>query len=140
MNCPQCNGKLKNHIKRGKLYHRCSQCVGFWFDKGELVQLKKEKNWFNIDYRHKDSIASISKGFAVCPRDGVKLQAIEYEQNTGIKVDVCPECEGLWLDAGEVVAIHEAEETWIQKLKEKIDSELTAVELFIAKIGPYLPK
>jgi uncharacterized protein with PIN domain len=34
-----------------------------------------------------------------CPKCGANLTEREYHQ---IKIDVCPECNGLWLDAGEM--------------------------------------
>jgi Zn-finger nucleic acid-binding protein len=34
-----------------------------------------------------------------CPRDGSELQ--EREQSK-VKVDICPACKGIWLDAGEL--------------------------------------
>jgi uncharacterized protein len=39
---------------------------------------------------------------AVCPRDGVSL--IEVNKS-GVQIDVCPECKGVWLDRGELEKI-----------------------------------
>jgi hypothetical protein len=33
----------------------------------------------------------------------------------------------------------QASETWIERLKERAEEDLTAIELFISKIAPYLP-
>ncbi|MBN2407454.1 MAG: zf-TFIIB domain-containing protein [Elusimicrobia bacterium] len=140
MNCPRCSAVLDDHILQGKIYHKCDGCGGLWFDRGELAQIKQEKNWFTIDSAANPSAARINEGDMKCPRDGFNLRSIEYEHETGVKVDICPECEGLWLDAGEVKAIHKAGETWLQRLKDTIEEELIAVELFLIRIGPYLPK
>ena len=43
-----------------------------------------------------------------CPRDQSELKAKEYEANT--QVDVCPQCEGMFLDKGELETIQEAKE------------------------------
>ncbi len=40
-----------------------------------------------------------SAHFMKCPKCGADLQEKEHES---IKVDVCPECHGLWMDQGEV--------------------------------------
>jgi Zn-finger nucleic acid-binding protein len=34
-----------------------------------------------------------------CPKCGANLQEKEFHQ---IKIDTCPECHGIWLDAGEM--------------------------------------
>ncbi|MFW6172130.1 MAG: zf-TFIIB domain-containing protein [Elusimicrobiota bacterium] len=142
MKCPNCSDKLKDHVLEGKIYHKCPDCEGFWFDKNELSNIKKEKDWFKIDYRHKDSHAEIKSSTLKCPRDNSILKTVSYEHSGEevINVDVCEKCEGLWLDAGEVYKIHKAEETWLEKIKNTIEEELIAIEVFLAKIGPYLPK
>jgi Zn finger protein HypA/HybF involved in hydrogenase expression len=48
-----------------------------------------------------------------CPKCGMELIEIAYE---GIKVDRCSECEGVWLDAGELEAVSKLEKTVLDKL------------------------
>lgn len=48
-----------------------------------------------------------------CPKCGMELIEIDYK---GIKVDKCSECEGVWLDAGELEAISRFEKTNLDKL------------------------
>jgi len=140
MQCPKCKIELKDEMHGGTLYHKCPRCEGFWFDPGELSRIRQEKDWFTIDHVHKAAKATIADTNLKCPRHEINLKTIEYEQETGIKVHVCPRCEGLWLEAGEVRAIHKANETWFEKLRDKLDEELTAIELFLIKIGPNIPK
>ena len=40
-----------------------------------------------------------SQHFMKCPKCGADLQEVEKDQ---VKVDVCPDCQGMWLDAGEI--------------------------------------
>ncbi len=35
----------------------------------------------------------------ICPKDHQPMLAIEYN---GVEIDFCPECEGIWLDSGEL--------------------------------------
>ena len=140
MKCPKCSSLVIDHILEGKLYHKCGSCDGIWFDKGELAQIMQEKDWFRIDSKHKDAKANIEGSRFKCPRDGAPMNTVEYGHETGVKLQVCSDCGGIWLDAGEIRAIHSAHETWLDRIKELIDEELTAVELFLIKIGPYLPK
>ena len=48
-----------------------------------------------------------------CPKCGMELIEIDYK---GIKVDKCSECEGIWLDAGELEAISKVEKKVLDKL------------------------
>jgi len=48
-----------------------------------------------------------------CPKCGMELIEIDYK---GIKVDKCSECEGVWLDAGELEVISKFEKTNLDKL------------------------
>lgn len=48
-----------------------------------------------------------------CPKCGMELIEIDYK---GIKVDKCSECEGIWLDAGELEAISKLEKGVMDKL------------------------
>ena len=48
-----------------------------------------------------------------CPKCGMELIEIDYK---GIKIDKCSECEGIWLDAGELEAVSKLEKTGLDKL------------------------
>ena len=48
-----------------------------------------------------------------CPKCGMELIEIDYK---GIAVDKCSECDGIWLDAGELAAISKFEKTSLDKL------------------------
>ena len=51
--------------------------------------------------------------FMKCPKCGMELIALDYK---GIEVDKCSECEGIWLDAGELEAVSRLEKSGIDKL------------------------
>jgi len=51
--------------------------------------------------------------FMRCPKCGMDLQEIDFK---GIKVDKCFGCEGLWVDAGELISILELERTMMDRL------------------------
>ena len=48
-----------------------------------------------------------------CPKCGMELIEIDYKS---IKVDKCSECEGIWLDAGELEAVAKLEKGGLDKL------------------------
>jgi hypothetical protein len=47
-----------------------------------------------------------------CPKCGMELIEIDYK---GIQIDECSECEGIWLDAGELDAVAKLEKTGLDK-------------------------
>ncbi|OGP56279.1 MAG: hypothetical protein A2Y65_03975 [Deltaproteobacteria bacterium RBG_13_52_11] len=51
--------------------------------------------------------------FMRCPKCGMELIEIDYRS---IKIDKCSECEGIWLDAGEIETVSRLEKTGIDKL------------------------
>lgn len=51
--------------------------------------------------------------YLMCPKCGMELIEIDYK---GIKVDKCSECEGVWLDAGELESVAKLEKTGLDKL------------------------
>ena len=48
-----------------------------------------------------------------CPKCGMELIEIDYKK---IKIDKCSECEGVWLDAGELAPALSKLESGIDKL------------------------
>lgn len=48
-----------------------------------------------------------------CPKCGMEMIEIDYNK---IKVDKCSECDGIWLDAGELETISKLEKTGLDKL------------------------
>jgi Zn-finger nucleic acid-binding protein len=48
-----------------------------------------------------------------CPKCGMEFTALDYK---GIEVGKCSECEGIWLDAGELEAVSRLEKSGIDKL------------------------
>lgn len=48
-----------------------------------------------------------------CPKCGMELIELDYKN---IKIDKCSECEGIWLDAGELEAVARLEKSGLDKL------------------------
>ena len=130
MNCPKCRaGKLetlKLHTKQGHDLEldQCSICGGIWFDRGEIEEYLTGTVEV-IDVPLLDPAVSVELDFreATCPRCSIKLQKTHAPQNEKIQGDNCPQCGGLWLDAGEADDIAMAEKVnaafndWLLKIK-----------------------
>ncbi len=116
--------KCKKELERALLYNieidYCPQCQGMWFDEDELRQAKDKKDenlkWLDVDLWQDESKFRISRGNKLCPIDRLPLYEVEYG-DSGIKVDLCIICKGIWLDKGEFKQI-------ISYLKERADWEI----------------
>ena len=78
------------------------------FDKKKKIEEEKHKK---LAEKEKKRLKELH--YMRCPKCGVELSEIEY---TGIKVDKCFECNGIWLDAGEMEAVSKLEKTTMDKL------------------------
>ena len=79
----------------------------------EYERLKKfeEEKHVKLDAEEKKRLKELHN--MRCPKCGMELIAIDYK---GIEVDKCSECEGIWLDAGELEAVSKLEKSSIDKL------------------------
>ncbi len=79
----------------------------------EYVRLKKieEEKHKNLEEAEKKRLRELH--FMKCPKCGMELIALDYQ---GIEVDKCAECEGIWLDAGELESVSMLEKSGIDKL------------------------
>ena len=82
---------------------QCLKCGGVWFDEDELYRAKHgtaasiEKN-LDVWKLKKETLLS---GGAKCPRDGAVLKAFKNNYFKGdLEIDICPRCEGIWLNYG----------------------------------------
>ena len=120
MSCPSCKKSLKEIIFHNIEINYCPICLGLWFEKDELRQAKDEKdknlNWFDIDLWKNKEDFKISSGQKLCPSCCLPLYEVNYG-NSGIEVDVCNMCQGIWLDRGEFKKI-------IKHLKDKANFEI----------------
>lgn len=97
MKCPKCkNSELKENKVKGHstLVDLCRSCKGIWFDRNELESL------LNISVKTMQIPSHARKQPFDCPRCRKPLYAFSYPY-TMVIVDMCPQCEGIWLDANE---------------------------------------
>jgi len=115
--CPKCKIPLSSTILCNVEVDFCPRCYGLWFEEEELRWAKDEKDvyvrWLDIDlWRDKEKF-KISYGIRLCPSCRVPLYEVYYG-DSGIIVDVCNLCHGIWLDRAEFKKITD----W---LREKAD-------------------
>ena len=120
MNCPLCKIKLDKALLTEVEIDYCSKCYGLWFEEEELRFAKDAKDrdlrWLDIDLWKDPAKFKLNTSTKLCPKDRLPLYETSYG-DSGIKVDVCNLCYGIWLDRGEFKSI-------ISFLKHKMDSEV----------------
>jgi len=106
--CPRCQEDLTTITLEGLELEKCTGCEGMWFDASELnsfidgAQTPEPSDIEAISDNQQQTGVQSKETALDCPKcDGVKLIAFEYDGDTGIELDSCPSCHGLWLDKNE---------------------------------------
>jgi len=104
MLCPHCKKILLSVILCNTEVDYCPTCFGLWFEEDELRLAKNDKDdnlkWLDIDLWEDEKKFNISQGIRVCPACRVPLYEVYYG-GSGVNVDVCNLCHGIWLDRAE---------------------------------------
>jgi Zn-finger nucleic acid-binding protein len=119
-NCPICKTPLSSAIVSNVETDYCPKCLGIWFEEDELRWAKDEKDedlkWLDIDLWKDEKKFKVAYGIRICPSCRVPLYEVYYG-DSGVVVDVCNLCKGIWLDRAEFKKI-------ISYLKEKSKYEV----------------
>ncbi len=110
--CPRCNISMRTldlKIEGKFLIERCEDCLGLFFDTGELEALIKAsvKNVYDAN-RHK--INELNKtlrnndypaAYIKCPVCAQIMNRVNFGAKSGVIIDKCGD-HGIWLDGGEL--------------------------------------
>jgi len=110
MKCPACFNELTRRQVGSLEVDVCHDgCGGVWFDAFELqrVDEKEERAGEHLLEIERDPRVVVDPTRKrQCPRcEGVKLMRHFFSAKRRIEVDQCPNCNGYWLDAGELEAV-----------------------------------
>lgn len=108
MNCPICGERLVHDDlnDQGLMgVERCGKCGGCWVTHDELESYSSGE-WSNLDAMGAQSDEALSD--VTCPSCAVQTARMHFQGHGALKVDRCPSCHGLWLDRGELDAVHDA--------------------------------
>lgn len=131
MHCPACESKLATITYEGVEFETCNTCGGCWLDAdelGQIVRLREKR--FTAEQRSAIDTAGRIPGLPVesiereltCPGCNASTGPINYGGDTGIIIDRCPKCRGIWLDVGELEHIQMLVEAWKDGLPEDLRS------------------
>jgi len=125
MYCPKCHDELKEAKLLEVRIDTCPSCGGSWFDRNELRKARNQADsdlaWMDINLWKETDGFHVKRESVTCPSCGEKMASVGYA-DTGVQIDYCRECGGIWLDSGEFTRI-------INSLEHDIDS-MTASDYF----------
>ena len=109
MKCYKCNSVMKKKSFDGVLIDACPTCEGIWLDYGELDMIKNKEALSKeeiLDEARKELIIDkkrLMTTAGLCP----KCQKTSLAETIlcGVKVDICPSCDGIYFDWGELQSV-----------------------------------
>lgn len=104
MKCAKCDGEMKKVTLRGVEIDRCRKCGGIFLDKGELETIDQADIGTLFDRgaysRRKPDMDELP---ATCPH--CQKPMMSFQAAGGVNIDWCEQCEGIFLDRGELAAL-----------------------------------
>lgn len=105
MQCPKCDSAMEAvDFGTDISVARCTGCGGLFCEKQTLLQLRNE--WLADTVLDTGSVAGGAKTNDIrdipCPRCSNIMDHVQDSEQSHITLDVCPTCEGVFLDAGEL--------------------------------------
>ena len=106
MECPKCRNEEMVTEKYGTIdVNRCPTCRGLYLERGKLTLVLRSQLGNEVDsLNFSASSDQMDQVDAKCwPCGGRPMQSVHGP--SGIRVDRCDQCEGLFLDQGELATI-----------------------------------
>ena len=101
--CPRCVGKLRTQSAEGVEIEVCDNCGGIWLDANELKELSSKTEKTPLSSENCAFEPTEGKGEMHCPKcSECPLDTFIYAFDSGIELDRCPQCQGIWLDKNEL--------------------------------------
>lgn len=111
MQCPGCDQTLSPIEWNGYRVDACLEgCQGIWFDWCELESVAEEPDltgFIRENFQAPPDNADLRQSRTHnrrCPADKEPLKAYLLSRSCQVVLDICPQCKGVWTDAGELEA------------------------------------
>ncbi|MCA8953351.1 MAG: zf-TFIIB domain-containing protein [Planctomycetes bacterium] len=110
--CPRCDLPMARQDFTTFYADLCETgCHGLWFDAGELQRVDRHGKGHGQALERALAIPPIASEIAARPRTcracDEPMDEIGYELHQFVKIDECPGCEGVFVDAGELAILRQ---------------------------------
>ncbi len=119
MDCLKCNSAMKKQTLDGVLIDKCENCQGVWLDANELDKLKYDDGK-NREELLREATAEVIQEkqrlvttVGMCPK--CQRKSLKAFIRSGIEIDQCPSCYGIFFDHGELQKIITREHNVVKK-------------------------
>ena len=129
MDCIKCTQAMSKAKMQGVLVDKCNICGGIWLDGGELEMIK-----YN-DSKDDDALLKEARSEVLeekmrlvtteglCPK--CQKQRINTYVRSGVEVDQCPACKGIFFDYGELDEIISSEKNGFKKFLHGLKKQIS---------------
>ena len=131
--CPRCFSELKSETVRKGIWNieidKCVSCLGVYLDKGELMTLTGNRPLHHLTTKH---LGIDSGSELLCPSCG---SVMDDEHPGGVEIDVCLQCNGVWLDKKELDLLKKLDSSTLKTLSPEKMAELYDAEQSVPSGG-----
>lgn len=105
--CPRCKEKLSPHTLEDLQVQVCTSCGGLWIGPQEFLEAVKKPPPRGIEDVVEGSLGKAlwEESKLVCPACGFFMSKSRYAYTSGVIIDRCQHCGGVWLDRGELARL-----------------------------------
>ena len=125
MRCPRCDSTLTTIDYEGVEIETCSGCGGEWLDGeelGNIVRIRERR--FDPEEQRAVAMAEPVPGVPTheaehelpCPKGHGMMEPVNYGGTSGLIIDRCPSCRGVWVDDREMEKVQMMVEGWKDNL------------------------
>ncbi|OVE79239.1 hypothetical protein BVY01_03005 [bacterium I07] len=101
--CPKCNDTEMDKVNFDNVeVDRCTKCFGIWLDYGELEAMMRKEGSEWVDIGGEEADMAQMGHIMTCPHCKIHMDATRDDVQKHIVFEKCPECGGIFLDAGEL--------------------------------------
>jgi Zn-finger nucleic acid-binding protein len=119
MDCLKCNSAMKKMTLDGVLIDKCGTCQGVWLDANELDKLKYDDRKDKQELLKEATTEVIQERkrllttVGMCPK--CQRKRLDTFVRSGVEIDQCPACSGLFFDHGELQKVIANEHNGMKK-------------------------
>jgi Zn-finger nucleic acid-binding protein len=138
MQCPQCAEPLQATVYEGVPIHTCEGCGGEFVDGEAFARIVENRHEKFSDQQRVElaqskpsfgGVATQPQRMLECPACARNMKITNYAGDSGIFVDLCSVCGGLWLDHAELEKIQVVMERWADEASPQLQSIAEVLEV-----------